>query len=481
MVKNVLRHIDYETITYTTLQNVVTCMMSLSYYFYNKIGMGRLIRSALAFAKICTSRFELYRHRYFKRCLHIVDRIAKACMPEMAQVVLNSVLTYFDENRLWRNETFCAKLYRRFIIDKKTSEKCIGSLLTLSEQKLVKDPKGSQMIIRTLYSVLAQCPSARFHISSLYRLLEMYRKSLTQKGKPNAMYIPVRPGLEVCIRYVMESLTSMDLLIVIRTMITWTFEQDLQNENILNLGCLLEYATMRHKAVLFKNTLTLDIFPLIGELITSKNRLHSLLGIRILQHVLDRQGNGQYLTTPEIFLEDARIHIKIPAYNSHDRTWEKHYRESIQDILLKALSIHGHHRLNLENMYTVIALFVIEIPCGFTVASMVCLLMNLQAHTLGDDNLPLAAAHRFHATILSLLSLICWVHKAKVLYDYIDSIVEIRAKIAPHLNPPLRATYNYALHHVLWNKKELFLEDWEIRYGLWKCFRSRRIKAVFLD
>lgn len=32
--------------------------------------------------------------------------------------------------------------------------------------------------------------------------------------------------------------------------------------------------------------------------------------------------------------------------------------------------------------------------------------------------------------------------------------------------------YKYAQHHILWNKPDLFFEDWEARYGVWKCFRA---------
>lgn len=53
--------------------------------------------------------------------------------------------------------------------------------------------------------------------------------------------------------------------------------------------------------------------------------------------------------------------------------------------------------------------------------------------------------------------------------------MERRAEWAPHLNPPLKPSYEYAQHHILWNKPELFFEDWEARYGLWKCFRVKKI------
>ena len=65
----------------------------------------------------------------------------------------------------------------------------------------------------------------------------------------------------------------------------------------------------------------------------------------------------------------------------------------------------------------------------------------------------------------------CWIHEAQDFHDYVNKIVMERAQWAPHLNPPLQSHYNFAVHHVLWDKPELFFVDWEVRYGLWKRFR----------
>lgn len=59
----------------------------------------------------------------------------------------------------------------------------------------------------------------------------------------------------------------------------------------------------------------------------------------------------------------------------------------------------------------------------------------------------------------------------QVFYEYINTIIDRRAEFAPHLNPPLKRIYEYNQHHVHWDKPELFFEDWEARYGLWKCFK----------
>lgn len=86
-----------------------------------------------------------------------------------------------------------------------------------------------------------------------------------------------------------------------------------------------------------------------------------------------------------------------------------------------------------------------------------------------------------HAIVISIMSLICWVHKAQLLYRYVNQVISRRAKEAPQLNPPLMLNYNIGRHHVTWDKPTLFFEDWELRYGLWKHFQDlqNQVRAKF--
>lgn len=73
--------------------------------------------------------------------------------------------------------------------------------------------------------------------------------------------------------------------------------------------------------------------------------------------------------------------------------------------------------------------------------------------------------------IISVLSFICWIHDANDFHLYISKIVMERGHWAPHLNPPLKTVYTFAAHHITYDKSELYLNDWEVRYGLWRKFR----------
>lgn len=68
----------------------------------------------------------------------------------------------------------------------------------------------------------------------------------------------------------------------------------------------------------------------------------------------------------------------------------------------------------MESTYTSIAIILVEVPCGFTAAAMVCLAMAMQETTLACENMEMESTHRLHATVMAIMSLVCWIHHASV-------------------------------------------------------------------
>lgn len=235
----------------------------------------------------------------------------------------------------------------------------------------------------------------------------------------------------------------------------------------------MEHTACRHHTVLYTKTLTPEILPLLLRMIGSSKRLISLLGNRIIQHLLDRNQNKELFNTPYIFIEEANFSVTVSECKYEDKLFIKSHREVFHDSIMRSIINHCSFCLNLETTYCTMGLIAVEIPCGFTSASLVCLAMNMQNLMLEEQRAPQRTAFHIHAIVVSLMSLLCWIHKAKVFYDYVYKIILKRAHWAPHLNPPLLMKYDHAAHHVLWNKPDLFFVDWEVRYGLWKRFRLK--------
>ena len=256
-------------------------------------------------------------------------------------------------------------------------------------------------------------------------------------------------------------------------MCSWAISENTTKDAILDFGSTLEYAAFNHKTNLYENTLTGEIFPLLVQMIGSSNRLISLLGNRVFQYLIDRVENRFLFDTPKIFFQNAHFHLRSSTYHSEDKAFLKKRRDDLYECLLKSVTNHYKHRLNLETTYCTICIIAVEVPCGFTAALLICLMMNVQEKVLTQNSPEREAVYHVHATIISVMSLICWIHKANVFYEYLNKIMMERAQWAPFLNPPIQSRYNFATHHVRWEKPELFFVDWEVRYGLWKRFRLR--------
>ncbi|KAK5641799.1 hypothetical protein RI129_010346 [Pyrocoelia pectoralis] len=404
------------------------------------------------------------RRNQTRKAIRTYEKLIRFSLPYTYNIVLNAIITFYTESHMWHTEYLCATLLKRLLLVSKEGAMTIHSILDIAEETSNRNIMEARQVIRVLYQVLETYPWHDMDDFLMVRLLTMYHRSIVPAD--NAFdYVQLRKGIEVTIRHIMVNISSEGLLKVIKVMIGWIYGEDITDDALLHFGNLIEYAALLHQTYLYRDSLQPDLFPMILELVGSENRLYSLLGNRILQNLMDRHRNVTSFDTPRIFLVNLSFNIIVGRYNSEDKAFVRIYRELIHTSLV-----------NLECTYASIAILVVEVPCGYMAAAIVCLSMAIQETAISTEDIGLESSHRLHATVMSLISLVCWVHDAHIFYEYVITIMTRRAKYAPHLNPPLRATYQYAQHHILWNKPELFFEDWEARYGLWKCFRTRRPK-----
>lgn len=139
---------------------------------------------------------------------------------------------------------------------------------------------------------------------------------------------------------------------------------------------------------------------------------------------------------------------------------------------MTAVEYHSMNIVNLKVIYTILCSIILEVPCGLTAAAAACMLMSIQDMALNAEKISTSSRYWMHAIVVSVMSLICWVHKAPVLYSYVNKIMYRRATEAPQLNPPIMHYYKIGRHNITWNKPTLFFEDWELRYALWKHFQQ---------
>ncbi|KAJ8667282.1 hypothetical protein QAD02_008944 [Eretmocerus hayati] len=346
------------------------------------------------------------------------------------------------------------------------------------------DQEGdSKSVVKVLYELLNhyRWPENDDTTTFLERLLNLYYKSLHNSQDTSRDLSDLRGSLELCVRHIIHNVTDKHLLIIIKLMSAWSIIDPVDHNIVQKYGGTLEYAAYVHKGDTFARTLTTDIVLLLMKMIGSEVKFVSLLGNRVLQYLIDRGGNQMFFNTPKIFFPEIRLNVKLCDYNREDKSFQynredkhflKSHREVVHKNMIKSILNHCHTRLNLETTYCTICLLLVEIPCGFSAAMLSCLMMHLQEIVRKhQDQIGRKESYHIHALIISVLSFVCWIHEARDFHAYVINTAMERAQWAPHLNPPLQSSYNFAVHHVHWDKPELYFDNWEVRLGLWRRFR----------
>lgn len=410
-------------------------------------------------------------YRAAKLCyIHLLKTFIPINCKQIVEIVINRL----DSEQLWQIEDLCSEIICE-LIECGARGALIAHALCDKVEQQISLVDNARTIIKTLYELLAvyKWPESEETVIFIERLLKLYLSSLRNHSDVELEYTAFTRGFELCIRYLIKQTSNSLILIFIHRMCFWAINENTTRYAILDFGSTLEYAAYMHETDLIENTLTDEIFPLVVKMIKSTNRLVSLLGNRVMQYLIDRGENRFLFDTPKIFFQNSRFHLNSRPYRMEDKAFLKKHREDIHECLLMSVINHCAYRLNLETTYCTICLIAVEIPCGFTAASLACLTMTIQDKIMSHGNFHRESVYHVHVLIISVMSLLCWIHQAEAFYEYVNKIIMERAQWAPYLNPPIQSRYNFAAHHVRWEKPELFFIDWEVRYGLWKRFRLR--------
>lgn len=206
-----------------------------------------------------------------------------------------------------------------------------------------------------------------------------------------------------------------------------------------DFGGTVEYAACCLSSNSITFCLNSDILEYLLDSIASEDRIKSLLGCRMLFRLLDKNKNYDNFEAPRIFFSNTDYSITINTHDPDERILIDNYRELIEKSLLIATKLHSKVPVNLKAIYSILCMIVVGIPCGFTAASVICILIQIQKHAIMEnENLETSQFNHLHAMVISVMTLICWTHRATSLSRYVSSLVTERYDKAPHLNPPLK-------------------------------------------
>ncbi|XP_046397431.1 uncharacterized protein LOC124164235 isoform X3 [Ischnura elegans] len=166
--------------------------------------------------------------------------------------------------------------------------------------------------------------------------------------------------------------------------------------------------------------------------------------IKVLHAVISLTQDDE-VTESEIFKGDTPF-SRLKGYED-DLEYFQIHRGDVYDTLYKNFLTHSNALVNLEALYTVICLIVIEIQYPLVAREIAELMINIQNSIIAMPDLPIQSPRVsawVHATVISVLSFVATMHGLVELQELVLKVVNQRSEVAPFLIPPLKANYTIA-------------------------------------
>ncbi|XP_062554857.1 uncharacterized protein LOC134219963 [Armigeres subalbatus] len=466
ILRHIIKHTEREILQYIPeKQMILECSLVL-------------VQAYVAHLKLGRGFFDRFRKQPFVSAKKCFQSLIYLLIPERQDMVIDTILNFLQRENLWKVEFICDEILTMVLECKSPASLLLYKIVNYVESLLAKnDVPQARHTMTVLQNIIQPQYWDEIQHSDISKLLRFYHSSAVLGESKNQIY-ELRRGFEICLRNLIRVIKPEQLIKLLITMLPLTFDTTLSDETMLEFGTTVEFAA---------STLTLSEIPSQEEMfvqeyllshIRSETASKSILASRIYAKMLDRGRNFLEFNTPKVFHEGTYYDIDINQYNPAQRhTFEDHRREFTESLTI-AIEYHSQRRTNLEVFYNVICMVLVEIPCGYTACAVVCLLLGIQRRLLeSSTRYTPQQTNRIHATFISIMTLINWIHRGSSLTSYVNTVLNRRFDNAPHLNPPLKEIYEYAQHHVTWNNETLFFDALEMRYGLWKCFRINEPKS----
>lgn len=402
--------------------------------------------------------------KYFHKVLQML-------IPAQNKMIIETVMHFLESRHLWRKEFITSEILTSVLSCKVSPSDLLSEIFKFLDRVLQKnDIEEARHVIRVLYTILNNEIWSGRGLSDINNLIFMYRSSFDIS---DSKYNNLRQGLNMCLKRFFDVIANAELTNIITTMLKLVFGTNLSEDLITEYGSAIEYAALCRKTDLITESLEPQLFEYLLNIVASDESPVSELACKILSRLLDRHDNFQQFVTPKIFFQNFFYDVRISNYESMEKKLIQTYQKQIDAAIFSAIIKHSHNSKNLESIFILLCLISVEVPCGFTASVIIWILVRIQTYALNDSDLDMSHTNRIHSMILSVLTLLCWIHRTKSLTEYVQLIVNRRCDKAPHLNPPFQDAYQYAHHHITWNTSEIFFEPLELRYGLWKRFRCQ--------
>uniref|UniRef100_A0A182VXU4 Uncharacterized protein n=1 Tax=Anopheles minimus TaxID=112268 RepID=A0A182VXU4_9DIPT len=443
-----------------------------------------LVQNYVAHLRLRSNPLKRCQREPFANAKVLFQAAIDLLIPELLDEVIDTILKFLQTENLWHVEFICVEILLFVLECRSPSGPLLSKLIDRVERFLqLSDIVQVRHVLSVLQNVIVSQRWDLIEYSDLSKLLRFYHISVMIGTSRNQIY-ELRRGLEKCLKDLVPLLSVADQYGFFIMMLPLAFDTDMSDEARIEFGSTIEHVASYMTLYDTRNQLLVSevssfIVEYLLQSIESEDPTRSILACKVLIKLLDRgQHNPDQFQSPAIFHMDTYYDIVLATEFGSLQQLLIEQRVHLEQALLHAIELHSRRKINLEVFYQLLCTLLVEVPSGFTASAICCLLLKVQKMFLyrsfdAKQQILEDSQHtnRIHGTIMAVMTLINWIHRARSMNTYITQVLHNRFDHAPNLNPPMREQYRYAAHHISWYDSRLFFDTLEIRYSLWKCFR----------
>ncbi|KAL8584635.1 hypothetical protein ACOMHN_002364 [Nucella lapillus] len=376
------------------------------------------------------------------------DLICRASYGNIRSVLV-PVLVHLDNHKLWVPTDFGVRCFKvvMFSVQSQYGYLVIQLLLSHLDKHVKDDPQIKTSIITVLFEAVLISAGGSIGPSVLEvfnNLLRHLRISVDSKGGNHVQSTAEVKFQDAIVNTIGQFANNLPdyqkieiMMFVMGKFPQFTDEEiggHMNQELQINLlKTLLKVAT-KYKTVNMSNAFPPEfLHPMLrmslmedpGMRITVQDILHTLI---------DRHGNTLKLKCIELFRDIASLELRMEKCSRQDILFMKKSGMQFYWHILENVQLETNRVDNLEALYCTMALLAVEMGGDDIMVDLFRLALDIQSHAVGAT-LPLTHRCALHAMTAAYLNLVSQVLGAADVCLYVQQVVALREKKAPHLLP----------------------------------------------
>ncbi|XP_049820525.1 uncharacterized protein LOC109606924 [Aethina tumida] len=453
LILSFIKHAKQDVLNDKIVVHIMWCMVSCLHHFHN-----RLIAKRGSFL----ARFRLARYR---SCLKTYKKLLEFITEEYYDHIMSAIIVIIIQLSFWQYEEFCTDILS-YAVNVTNKYELTFNLILDPFFSETEDDYRSVIVLRR---VILNCKWTSIPKEIILKFLEMIKSNIVLPAVNKISFAIV---LFQCLKQMIPIFDVDEEKFLIETVFVWVKEDpNLYLTELINLIVLCKKMCEEAGSKLIH----------LGFNLLERANINNVgLILRTMIKLADTGENSSKFVTPKLFHENGVYKIKIRSLGSDKSFISKMLKDNcelFQKSFLNCIRNFNVSKDALETIYRFLCISLCEVPTGLSATAIASLAMGIQKYAQVHSGLLLfESLNHMHAMAISLVSLICYIHKASTFYKYVNHLVLTRASIAPHLNPPLRVIYQYPVNHILYTTPCILMDKWEIKYGLWITFRTKSRK-----